>query len=179
LLYMQTAEGNDSLAWIDRSGNSVTQSQTRILRMARCSYDTEPLPRHPLHHKLVEQGAELLAEQSKTIAGTLGNKRSAAARTYDRLLAYTQQVRTELPLLARGTEWESLERAIEEINQYPLRPNAIARLNREFKAGIKDEALAKLVVFLREHDALCIIDKETDWRTAQIICSLGLFSTPD
>jgi hypothetical protein len=118
-------------------------------------------------------------EQSKTIAGTLGNKRSAAARTYDRLLAYTQQVRTELPLLARGTEWESLERAIEEINQYPLRPNAIARLNREFKASIKDEALAKLVVFLREHDALCIIDKETDWRTAQIICSLGLFSTPD
>jgi superfamily II DNA or RNA helicase len=179
LLYMQTAEGNDSLAWIDRQGNSVTQSQTRILRMARCSYDTEPLPRHPLHHKLVEQGAELLAEQSKTIAGTLGNKRSAAARTYDRLLAYTQQVRTELPLLARGTEWESLERAIEEINQYPLRPNAIARLNREFKASIKDEALAKLVVFLREHDALCIIDKETDWRTAQIICSLGLFSTID
>lgn len=179
LLYMQTAEGNDSLAWIDRQGNSVTQSQMRILRMARCSYDTAPLPRHPLHHKLVEQGAELLAEQSKTIAGTLGNKRSAAARTYDRLLAYTQQVRTELPLLARGTEWESLERAIEEIDRYPLRPNAIARLNREFKAGIKDEALAKLVVFLREHDALCIIDKETDWRTAQIICSLGLFSTPD
>jgi superfamily II DNA or RNA helicase len=176
LIYMQTAEGNDSLAWIDRQGNSVTQSQMRILRMARCSYDTEPLPCHPQHHELVSQGAELLATESKTVAGTLGNKRSAAARTYDRLSAYVQEVRTKFPLLAKGTEWESLERAIEEIIQYPLRPNAVARLNREFKEQIKDEDLAKLVVFLREHDALCVIDKETDWRTAQIICSMGLFS---
>jgi superfamily II DNA or RNA helicase len=179
LLYMKTAQGNDSLAWIDRQGNSVTQSQMRILRMARCSYDTPPLPRHPQHHELVERGAQLLAEQSKTVAGTLGNKRSAASQTYDRLSAYIDRVRRELPLLARGTEWESLERAVEEINQYYLRPNAIARLNREFKAGIRDEDLAKLVVFLREHDALCIVDRESDWHSAQIICSLGLFSPPD
>jgi hypothetical protein len=179
LLYMKTAQGNDSLAWIDRQGNSVTQSQMRILRMARCSYDTPPLPRHPQHHELVERGAQLLAEQSKTVAGTLGNKRSAASQTYDRLTAYIDRVRRELPLLARGTEWESLERAVEEINQYYLRPNAIARLNREFKAGIRDEDLAKLVVFLREHDALCIVDRESDWHSAQIICSLGLFSPPD
>ena len=92
---------------------------------------------------------------------------------------FREQVRTELPILAQGNEWESLEKAIEDIDRYPLRPKAIARLNREFKAGIKDEALAKLVVFLREHDALCIIDKETDWRTAQIICYLGLFSAID
>jgi hypothetical protein len=176
LLYLRTDSGTDALAWVDKDGNSVTQSQMRILRMARCSIDTPPLPRHPQHHELVTRGAELIAEQTKTVAGTLGNKRSAAAQTYDRLMAYTQYVRETTPLLAMGTEWESLERAIEEINQHPLKQNAIARLNRELKAGISDEQLAKLVTFLREHDALCAINPEERRDGAQIICSIGLFS---
>ncbi|WP_250122818.1 helicase-related protein [Chroococcidiopsis sp. CCMEE 29] len=175
LLYLRTNSGTDALAWVDKDGNSVTQSQMRILRMARCSIDTLPLPRHPQHHELVTRGAELIAEQTKTVAGTLGNKRSAAARTYDRLMAYTQQVREFTPLLAMGTEWENLERAIEEINQHPMKQNAIARLNREFKAGISDEQLAKLVTFLREHDALCAINPEEQRDGARIICSMGLF----
>ena len=175
LLYLRTDGGTDALAWVDKDGNSVTQSQMRILRMARCSIDTPSLPRHPQHHELVTRGSELITEQTKTVAGTLGNKRSAAARTYDRLMAYTQQVRETTPLLATGTEWESLERAIEEINQHPLKQNAIARLNRELKAGIRDEQLAKLVTFLREHDALCVINLEERRDGAQIICSMGLF----
>ncbi len=175
LVYLRTDGGTDALAWVDKDGNSVTQSQMRILRMARCSIDTPPLPRHPQHHELVTRGAELIVEQTKTVAGTLGNKRSAAARTYDRLMAYTQHIRETTPLLAMGTEWEALERAIEEINQYPLKQNAIARLNRELKAGIGDEQLAKLVTFLREYDALCVINPEERRDGAQIICSMGLF----
>ncbi|UZQ55790.1 phospholipase D-like domain-containing protein [Trichothermofontia sichuanensis B231] len=176
LVYLRTEGGTDALAWVDKDGNSVTQSQMRILRMARCSIDTPTLPRHPQHHELVTRGAELIAEQTKMVAGTLGNKRSAAARTYDRLMAYTQHVRETTPLLAMGTEWEALERAIEEINQYPLKQNAIARLNQELKAGISDEQLAKLVTFLREHDALCVINPEERRDGAQIICSMGIFS---
>lgn len=175
LLYVRTDGGTDALAWVDKDGHSVTQSQMRILRMARCSIDTPPLPRHPQHHEWVARGAELIAEQTKTVAGTLGNKRSAAAKTYDRLMAYAQKVRESTPLLAMGTEWESLELAIEEINQHPLKQNAIARLNREFKSGISDEQLAKLVTFLREHDALCVINPDERRDGAQIICSMGLF----
>ena len=175
LLYLRTDSGTDALAWVDKDGNSVTQSQMRILRMARCSIDTPTLPRHPQHHELVTRGAELIAEQTKTVAGTLGNKRSAAARTYDRLMVYTQRIRETTPLLAMGTEWENRSRAIEEINQHPLKQNAIARLNRELKAGISDEQLAKLVTFLREHDALCVINPEERQDGARIICSMGLF----
>ena len=185
LLYLRTDSGTDALAWVDKDGNSVTQSQMRILRRLRCSMDTPALPRYPQHHELVTRGAELITEQTKTVAGTLGNKRSAAARTYDRLMAYTQQVRETTPLLAMGTEWENRSRAIEEINQHPLKQNAIAtrslreiaRLNREFKSGISDEQLAKLVTFLREHDALCVISPEERRGGTQIICSLGLFQS--
>ena len=175
LVYLRTEGGIDALAWVDKDGNSVTQSQMRILRIARCSLDTPSLPRHPQHHELVTRGAELIAEQTKAVAGTLGNQRSAAARTYDRLMAYTQHVREALPLLAHGTEWENLERAIEDINQHPLKQNAIARLNRELKAGVSDEQLAKLVTFLREHDALCVINPEERQDGSRIICSMGLF----
>ncbi|MEN9226024.1 MAG: hypothetical protein Q6L60_13620 [Thermostichus sp. HHBFW_bins_43] len=70
------------------------------------------------------------------MAGTLGNKRSAAARTYNRRMAYTQHVRKTTPLPAMGTEWEALERAIEEINQYPLK-------SVSFKAEMQSPASTK------------------------------------
>lgn len=88
-------------------------------------------------------------------------------------MAYIQHVRETTPLLAMGTEW--VERAIEDINQHPLKQNEIARLNREFKAGISDEHLAKLVTFFREHDALCLINPAERREVTQIICSMGLF----
>ena len=40
LVYMRTAEGNDSLAWINREGKSVTESQLTILRAAECTANT-------------------------------------------------------------------------------------------------------------------------------------------
>jgi superfamily II DNA or RNA helicase len=175
LVYLRTANGTDALAWVDKDGNSVTQSQMRILRTARCSIDTEALPRHSKHHDLVKQGTDLIVAQEKSVGGQLGNKRSAAHRTYDRLDRYIRDMEAERPLFATGTEWESLKRAHEEIHTYPLRQNTIAKLNREFKNGITDEQLANLVVFLREHDALCVINPEDTPGEAQILCSMGLF----
>ena len=39
-------EGNDALAWMDRDGKSVTESQFAILKAAECAPDTPALPRH-------------------------------------------------------------------------------------------------------------------------------------
>lgn len=47
LLYVRTAEGTDALAWIDRNGRSVTESQLAILKVAECAPDTPALPRTP------------------------------------------------------------------------------------------------------------------------------------
>jgi hypothetical protein len=56
-----------------------------------------------------------------------------------------------------------------------LRQTAIAKLNKELRAGINDEDLARLVVFLRDNDAFCIVEPDETPRDAQIICSMGLF----
>jgi SNF2 family DNA or RNA helicase len=42
LLYLRTDSGTDALAWVDKDGNSVTQSQMRILRMAGAALIPHP-----------------------------------------------------------------------------------------------------------------------------------------
>jgi Helicase conserved C-terminal domain/PLD-like domain len=169
LLYMRTSEGNDALAWVDRTGQSVTQSQLAILRMAACAPDTPGMARHPAHHQLVQQGVELIAADEGSSGGQLGRKSGARYRTYERLKRYAQDV--------EGTLFESAEllRAIDEIYHHPLRQSAIDRLNRQFKSGIADRQLAELVVALRTDDDLCLVQGEAQQREPQIICSLGLF----
>jgi superfamily II DNA or RNA helicase len=169
LLYMRTSEGNDSLAWVDRQGQSVTQSQLAILRTAACEPDTPGIPRHSDHHKLVQQGVELIAADERSSGGQLGRKSGARYRTYERLKRYAQEV--------KGTLFESADllRAIDEIYNHPLRQSAIDRLNRQLKSGIDDRQLAEMVVALRVDDDLCLVQEEAQKREPQIICSLGLF----
>src|SRR6266700_917755 len=45
LVYMRTSDGNDALAWVNRKGESVTQSQLAILRAASCTIEVKPIPR--------------------------------------------------------------------------------------------------------------------------------------
>ncbi|MEG4940324.1 helicase-related protein [Microcoleus sp. F4-D5] len=169
LLYMKTAEGNDSLIWVDRDGNSVTQSQLAILRIAACDEATPAIPRDKQHHELVTKGAELIAEEELTAGGQLGRPSGARFRTYERLKSYAQSM--------RGTIFASdeLAKAIDEIYRYPLRQSAIDTLNRQLKSGIGDRQLAELVVGLRMDDRLCIVNEDEDKREPMIICSLGLF----
>ncbi|MDB9372337.1 helicase-related protein [Nodularia sphaerocarpa] len=175
LMYLRTADGTDALAWVNKEGKSVTQSQMRILRMAKCNKDTPAIERYSEHHNLVNRGSNLIIEQQKSSGGQLGSPRSARSKTYERLNHYIQKVEKETPLLALTQDWPTLLKAVEEIYRYPLRETAMTRLNRQLKSGITDEQLAAMVVSLRDNDALCIIHPEDEIREAQIICSLGLF----
>ena len=169
LLYMRTAEGNDSLAWIDREGESVTQSQLAILRAAQCEPDTPVIPRDEQHHLLVEKGAEMIAKEEKSTAGQLGRTSSARSRTYERLKRHLQEV--------KGTLFETrdLNQAFESVLKYPLRSPAIEILNRNLKGSIDDYKLAELVVELHKDGRLCLVHEEAEKQEPQIICSLGLF----
>jgi hypothetical protein len=172
LLYMRTSDGTDSLAWVDKNGKSVTQSQLAILQAAACSPDTPPTPRHERHHKLVREGVEHIAAEEKAVGGQLGRPSGARFRTYERLKRYAESV--------KGTLFETSEllKAIDEIYRYPLRQSAIDTLNRQLKSGIDDQTLAELVLALRDDDRLCIINEEIQEQEPQIICSLGLFACP-
>ncbi|RJR34122.1 MAG: NgoFVII family restriction endonuclease [Desulfobacteraceae bacterium] len=168
LVYVRTAQGNDALAWVNKEGKSITESQFAILKAAECIPETPAVPRLVNHHMLVQAGVESVAKEERTIGGQLGRPSGARFRTYERLQRYAEQV--------KGTLFENpqLSRAIEDIYTYPLRQVAIDILNRQLRSGISDEALAQRVLELREEGRLCIIHEEEELQEPRIICSLGL-----
>jgi hypothetical protein len=168
LVYLRTVQGNDALAWVDKNGGNVTQSQFEILKAAACAPDTPPLPRQDEHHAMVAKGVELVAAEEKQVGGQLGRPSGARFRTYERLKRHAEKV--------KGTLFDlpELGKAIDEIYRYPLRQSAIDTLNRQMKVGIDDAKLAELVMALREEDRLCVIHDEGHSGEPQIICSLGL-----
>lgn len=168
LVYMKTAEGNDALAWIDKNGRGITESQFAILKAAECAPETPAVPRHERHHELVQKGVELIIEEEKAVGGQLGRPSGARFRTYERLKRYAEDV--------KGTLFESHEllKAIDDIYRYPLRQAAIDTLNRQLKSGASDQTLAQLVIALRDEGRLCIIHEEEQAQEPRIICSMGL-----
>jgi hypothetical protein len=62
------------------------------------------------------------------------------------------------------------------IESYPLREAAKDILNRQLKAGMTDDDLARLVTSLRDEDRLSLVLDEGEVGEAEphIICSLGL-----
>jgi superfamily II DNA/RNA helicase len=169
LMYMKTTEGNDSLIYVGRDGNSVTQSQLAVLKMAACDESTPAIAKNKQHHELVKKGAELLAEEEKNMGGQLGRPSGARFRSYERLKSYAQEMKGTLFVT------EELLKAIDDIYRYPLRQSALDTLNRQLRSGISNQQLAELVVALRMDDRLCIVSEENEKREPQIICSLGLF----
>lgn len=173
LVYLRTAEGSDALAWIDETGNPITESQFTILNAAKCEPATPAAPRAENHFELVGQGVKTILAEEKTVGGQLGRPSSARAKTYNRLMRYAEET--------RGTLFDTpeLRRALDDLYKFPLRESARDTLNRQLRAGIDDQQLVELVVALRDEERLCIVD-ETEAQAAQepqIICSMGLVQT--
>ena len=168
LVYLRTAHGNDALAWVDKDGKNVTESQFEILKAAECSHETPALVRQENHHDLVRKGVGYIATEEKLVGGQLGRPSGARFRTYERLKCYAEQV--------KGTLFETpqLAKVIEEIYRFPLRQSATDMLNRQLRSSIADDKLAELVMALRDDDRLCIVHEEEQSDEPLIICSLGL-----
>jgi superfamily II DNA or RNA helicase len=171
LVYLRTAEGNDALAWVDKDGNNITQSQYEILRAAECLPETPAISRRENHHELVRKAAEYIVEEEKSVGGQLGRPSGARFRTYERLKHYAEKIRGQF------FDTPELRKAIEDIYRYPLRQSAIDTLNRQLKSGINDQSLAELVIALREDGRLCLVSEEEQTKEPKIICSMGLKSS--
>jgi hypothetical protein len=172
LVYLNTAEGNSALAWLDQEGNSVTESQFAILRAAECALDTPSRPRQDNHHELVEKGVAHIMTESKFVGGQLGRPSGARFKTYERLKPYAEGLRGGLFEQLPATQ--SLFKALEQIYRFPMREQAKERLNRQLRSGVNDEQLAELVVNLYDEDKLCLVQEDQQVQEPRIICSLGL-----
>lgn len=168
LVYMRTTQDNDALAWMDRDGGNVTESQFEILRAAECKADSPPLPRHERHHDLVRKAAERIAREESHVGGQLGRPSGARFRTYERLKNHADRIEGTL------FDTDQLRKAIDDIYRYPLRQSAVDALNRQLRSGISDDDLASLVIELRKDGRLCIPHEDDEPQEPRIICSMGL-----
>jgi superfamily II DNA or RNA helicase len=168
LAYVRTHEGNDALAWMDRDGKPVTESQFEILKAAECAPDTKGLERQANHHELVEKAVKLIVDEEKAVGGQLGRPSGARFKTYERLKNYAEAVKGSL------FDTPQLTKAIEEIYRYPLRQSAIDTLNRQLRSGISNEKLAELVIALHDEDRLCQHSDHDEIQEPVLICSMGL-----
>ena len=173
LVFMRTADGNDALAYVDREGHSITESQLEILSAAECRPDTPAQPHHESHHELVAEGVRHVVREEKRVGGQLGRPSGARFRTYTRLKAYADSIKGQL------FDVDALHKAIDDIYRYPLRPLAVDTLNRQLRSGVSDDQLGEIVMSLREEDRLCLTGDAAEAQEPQIICSLGLFDTED
>ncbi|MFW6106699.1 MAG: helicase-related protein, partial [bacterium] len=169
LAYIRTGQANDALAWVDKNGNSVSESQYRILKTAECGPDTPALPRQEKHHQLVQTAVQQIIEEEKSTGGQLGRPSGARFRTYERLKQFLDDVKA-MPLI----DTSALSKAVQDIYRYPLRQSATDIINRQLRSGISDEELAELVLMLREDNALRQIHEEEQPEEPQIICTMGL-----
>ena len=168
LVYIQMGDDTDALAWVDKGGKSITQSQLQILKAAECPPDTPAQPRSEWHHEAVRAGVTLIGNEDKQIGGQLGRPSGARFRVYERLKAYAERVRATL------FDTDALKRAIQDIHNHPLRESAKDILNRQLRIGLTDEVLFELVNSLREEDKLSVQQADTDSTEPRIICSMGL-----
>ena len=173
LVFMRTADGNDALAYVDREGRSITESQIEILSAAECRADTPAQPHHESHHQLVVDGVRHAVREEKRIGGQLGRPSGARFRTYTRLKQHTEAIKGQL------FDVDALHKAIDDIYRYPLRQSAVDTLNRQLRSGVDDTQLADIVMSLREEDRLCQGGDDAEAQEPQIICSLGLFESED
>ena len=174
LVYMRTSEGNDALAWVNRKGESVTQSQLAILRAAACSSDTRPSERPPEQHELVRRAVEhIVEEETRSIGGQLGAASGARRKTYARLKEYIDTIQ---PTLFPAPP--ELHSALEDLYKYPLQETARDTLNRQLRSGISDDQLAALVIDLRADNRLCQVHEQGEVQEPQIICSWVCLNRP-
>ena len=162
------------LAYVDREGHSITESQLEILSAAECKPDTPAQPHHESHHGLVAKGVRHVVRERSELAASWDDPPAPAS-------APTRASRpTPMPSRVSCSTWDALHKAIDDIFRYPLRSSAVDTLNRQLRSGVSDDQLAEIVMSLREEDRLCLTgDAATEVQEPQIICSLGLFDTED
>jgi len=88
IVYAKTADDNDVLAWVNKSGDLITQSQYAVIKAAACFPDTKPLYRFQEHHQLVRKSLDYIKDIETQIGGQLGKRTGARYRVYMRLKRY-------------------------------------------------------------------------------------------
>jgi len=171
VVFMKTGHGNCALAWMDKDGNSVTESQYRIMKAAKCEPDTPTIEKAPEHHALTAKGVELIIRENRNIhntPGTLGSRHGIRYRIYELIKNHLDHIEGEL------FDTSEIRKAIQEIYENPLTEKAKAVLGQHLKLKSSTQTVAEAVQALYDEDEMVLGKHDAGNGEPQLICSLGL-----
>ena len=171
LVFMKTGQGNCALAWMDNEGQSVTESQYRIMKASRCEPDTPAVEKAPNHHELTAKGVDLIIRENRNIhgtTGTLGSRHGIRFRTYELIKNHLDHIEGEL------FDTAGVRKALQEIYENPLTEKAKVILSQHLKLKSSTQIVAEAVQALHDDDELVLPKHEAGNGEPQLICSLGL-----
>lgn len=175
LALIRSPRGQRVMMLMDAQGEIASTSQFELLSQAQCAADTPALETAADHHERVRKaGEQVAATGAPTIGGQVGGPRGARFRAYTRLKQLWEK---EQAGVFRDTErTHDLAQAVALMHQAPLREAARAKISRQIRTRIDDDALANLVIALYHDDMLCVAQPESDPSATQVICSMGLIA---
>ena len=168
---MQTEQGNCALAWINEQGESVTESQYRILKAAHCTPGTPALEKSSDHHDLVARGVKIMISENRNIhssTGTLGSRHGIRYRAHEKIKNHLGHIEGEL------FDTAELRAALQQMCENPLTEKAKAVLGQHLKMKSSAQALAECVQSFYQDDELCLDRHRSADAEPRLICSLGL-----
>lgn len=169
VVYVKTPDDTDALAFVGKSGESLTENQSKILAMAACEADTPTMAEPADHHDQVQTGVKhLLLERASSPTGTLGKKNGARYKAYVALKAHLAKNEGSLMIPPE------MVKALDLLLKSPLKESAAHTLNDKFRANADDEQIAELVTLLFNEHRLCHSEEEDGALEPKIICSMSL-----
>lgn len=170
LAFVQTGDGSNTLAYVDKSGAVVSESQYAILKAAECAPDTPAVPRGEWHHDAMERTVKRIVQNDSRVGASLGRASGARFKTYETIKRHAAANRETL------FDFDGVDAALTELLQAPLTQGATDVLNMHLRNGANDAAITNLVLLLRDENRLCVRGGDNPRREPRILCSLGLVS---
>ena len=169
--YAKTKSDFDVLSWLDKDGNIVSQSQSRILEAMRCSINEPALEILDYHHEVVAKSIKTISEERTSLGGILGNKNSVKYRI---VALINRQIDILQAHYSNDNTISQLKLAIDDLYNLPMLESSKFIIGRMLKSS-SDKEIIDTILEMRASGNLCHSPEENTIRKhASIICSMGL-----
>ncbi len=153
------------LMYLNEKGQSILEDQMKILKLAECTPDTQPLKRTETHYEIINSGLKIIQESlnQPSSSNRLGTSRHPRRKLFEKMEKISEPD-------------EETTQIIDDLHHYPLSNEAEHTLNRMFRRQIPDKEVFNLVREKYRNETL-LNKKETKRmdEKPRIISSMGLY----
>lgn len=163
LLYAKTNITN-YLIHLSKNGESITENQFEILKLASCDFNENPLERDEKHYDIIKKGLGIIQKSmyAGNLIGALGTSRSIRRKLFEKISKC-------------DSKNETIQSVAQDLFEYPLLNNSESVLNKMFRRKESDQKIIDYAIENYNNETLLNKKeiKKIDEKP-RIVCSMGL-----